>query len=121
MSDLLPELGFYTLAGHTESPADLLDECRDAERIGLGSGFISERFNVKEAASLSGAAAAVTTELGVATGVTNHNTRHPLVTAAWATIELRDKCGCFRVRINGAHRLGREGVDVWLGIDLAPR
>lgn len=45
----------------------------------------------------------------------------PLVTAAWATIELRDKCGCFRVRINGAHRLGREGVDVWLGIDLAPR
>ena len=44
----------------------------------------------------------------------------PLVTSAWATIELRDKCGCFRVRINGAHRLGREGVDVWLGIDLAP-
>jgi hypothetical protein len=45
----------------------------------------------------------------------------PLVTSAWATVELRDKCGCFRVRINGAHRLGREGVDVWLGIDLAPR
>ena len=70
-------------------------ECRDAERIGLGSAFISERFNVKEAASLTGAAAAVTTELGVATGVTNHNTRHPLVTAAWATTMHRLSGGRF--------------------------
>ena len=79
----LPELGFYGLAGHTETPADLLDECRDAEAIGLGSCFVSERFNVKEAAALTGAAAAVTSTLGIATGVTNHNTRHPLVTATW--------------------------------------
>jgi probable F420-dependent oxidoreductase len=93
--DLLPELGFYTLAGHTESPAHLLAECRDAEAIGLGSAFISERFNVKEAASLTGAAAAVTSELGVATGVTNHNTRHPLVTAAWATTVHRLSGGRF--------------------------
>ncbi|MGZ8764808.1 MAG: TIGR03857 family LLM class F420-dependent oxidoreductase [Acidimicrobiia bacterium] len=93
--DLLPELGFYTLAGHTESPADLLGECRDAEQVGLGSAFISERFNVKEAASLTGAAAAVTSELGVATGVTNHNTRHPLVTAAWATTMHRLSGGRF--------------------------
>ncbi|MGZ8762610.1 MAG: TIGR03857 family LLM class F420-dependent oxidoreductase, partial [Acidimicrobiia bacterium] len=95
MPDLLPELGFYTLAGHTESPADLLGECRDAEQVGLGSAFISERFNVKEAASLTGAAAAVTSELGVATGVTNHNTRHPLVTAAWATTMHRLSGGRF--------------------------
>ena len=32
---------------------------RDAEALGLGSAFISERFNIKEAATLSGAAAAV--------------------------------------------------------------
>lgn len=85
MSDnLLPELGFYGLAGHTDNPADLLDECREAERLGLGSVFISERYNVKEASSLSGAAAAVTSGLGIATGVTNHNTRHPMITASWA-------------------------------------
>ena len=95
LREILPELGFYTLAGHTESPADLLGECRDAERIGLGSAFISERFNVKEAASLTGAAAAVTSELGIATGVTNHNTRHPLVTAAWATTVHRLSGGRF--------------------------
>lgn len=80
----LVELGCYGLAGHVDDPRALLDEVRDAERIGLGSVFISERFNVKEAATLTGAAAAVSEEVGIATGVTNTPTRHPLVTAAWA-------------------------------------
>ena len=46
--DQLVELGFYGLAGHTNNPADLLDECRTADELGLGSVFISERFNLKE-------------------------------------------------------------------------
>jgi probable F420-dependent oxidoreductase len=92
---LLPELAFYGLAGHVESPVQLLDEVREAERIGLGSVFLSERYNVKEAASLSGAAAAMTRELGVATGVTNHNTRHPIITASWATTVHRLSAGRF--------------------------
>ena len=59
--DQLPELGFYGLAGAPRSPADLLDECRAGEALGFGSVFLSERFNIKEAATLSGAAAACTT------------------------------------------------------------
>ncbi len=47
--------------------------------------FISERFNVKEAATLSGAVGAVSTTLHIATAATNHNTRHPIVTASYAT------------------------------------
>jgi probable F420-dependent oxidoreductase len=94
-----PELGFYGLAGHTENPGDLLDECRDAETLGLGSVFISERFNVKEAAALTGAAAAVTSRLGIATGVTNHNTRHPLVTATWGATVHRLSGGRFALGI----------------------
>ena len=81
----LTELSFYGLAGAPKSPAELLDECRDGEALGLGSVWLSERFNVKEAATLCGAAAAATTTLGITTGVTNHNTRHPIVTASWAT------------------------------------
>ncbi len=50
------ELGFYTLAGKAESPVELLDEVREGEAMGFGSVFISERFNVKEAVTLSGAA-----------------------------------------------------------------
>jgi probable F420-dependent oxidoreductase len=79
------ELGFYTLAGAPESPRELLDEVRQAEAMGLGCAFISERFNVKEAATLSGAAAAVSERIQIATGATNHNTRHPIVTASYAT------------------------------------
>ena len=36
-------------------------------------------------ATLSGAVGAVSTDLQIATAATNHNTRHPMVTAAWAT------------------------------------
>ena len=81
----LRELGFYGLAGAPKSPADLLTECADGEALGFGSVFLSERFNIKELATLCGAAAACTTTLGIATGVTNHNTRHPIVTASWTT------------------------------------
>ena len=84
MSDL-DNLGFYTLAGAPKSPRDLIDEVRDAEQLGLGWCFISERFNIKEAATLSGAVGAVSARLQIATGATNHNTRHPMVTAAYAT------------------------------------
>ena len=80
-----PELGFYTLAGAPESPRELIGEVRDAEAMGLGAAFISERFNVKEASTLSGAAAAVSEQIRIITGATNHNTRHPIVTASYAS------------------------------------
>ena len=85
MPDQLNELAFYTLAGAPKSPRDLIEEVRAAEDLGIGGCFISERFNIKEALTLSGAAGAVSSSLGIATGVTNHNTKHPLVTAAHAT------------------------------------
>ena len=79
------ELGFYTLAGAARSRrASSSTRCSSGEALGFGSAFISERFNVKEAATLSGAAGAVSTEIGIATAATNHNTRHPMVTAAFA-------------------------------------
>lgn len=80
----LGELGFYMLAGHSDDPRDVIDQVRRAEALGLGSGFISERFNCKDASTLCGAAAAVTETLGIATAATNHNTRHPMVTATFA-------------------------------------
>lgn len=80
----LTELGFYTLAGHSATPRDLVDEVHDAERLGLGAAFVSERFNTKDAATLCGAAGACSDRLGIATAATNHNTRHPVVTATFA-------------------------------------
>jgi 5,10-methylenetetrahydromethanopterin reductase len=79
------ELGFYTLAGQPRSPRDLIAEVQAGEAMGLGSAFISERWNIKEAATLSGAVGATSERLGIATAATNHNTRHPAVTASFAT------------------------------------
>ena len=102
----LGELGFYALAGHSDSPRDLVTQVQQAEQLGLGAAFISERYTVKDAATLSGAAAAVTNTLGIATAATNHNTRHPLVTATFGTT---------------MHRLteGRFALGLGRGIDRA--
>jgi probable F420-dependent oxidoreductase len=80
----LGELAFYTLAGSPESSRDLVREVTHGERLGLGTAFISERYNRKEAATLSGAAGAVSESIRIATAATNHNTRHPMVTAGIA-------------------------------------
>jgi probable F420-dependent oxidoreductase len=76
-------------------PRPALGEVPDAEALGLGSVWISERHDVKEAATLCGAAAALTREMGIATGVTNTNTRHVMVTAAFGATMARLTDGRF--------------------------
>jgi len=95
----LEELGYYLLGGAPTGPAALLDEARRGEQFGLGTAFISERWNTKEASSLSGAACAVTSEMQIAVAATNHNTRHPLITASWATTMHRLSGGRFTLGI----------------------
>lgn len=104
-SQEFPELGCYGLAGHSASPRDLLDEVRLAEELGLGSVFLSERFTTKDAAVLAGAAGAVSSSIGIGTAATNHNTRHPVVTATMAVT---------------AHRMtgGRYALGLGRGFDL---
>jgi probable F420-dependent oxidoreductase len=80
----LDELGFYLLAGQPESARDVVSEVRDAETVGLGAAFLSERYNKKEAAVLCGAAGAASERIRLITAATNHNTRHPMVTAGFA-------------------------------------
>ena len=35
-------------------------------------------------------------------------------------LDLKDRGGCVTLHANGAHRIGREGVDVWITLDFAP-
>ncbi|MEM1245793.1 MAG: TIGR03857 family LLM class F420-dependent oxidoreductase [Acidobacteriota bacterium] len=112
--DRMNELSFYTLAGQPKSTADLIDEVRQGEAMGLGSAFISERLNVKEAATLSGAAGAASTELGIATAATNQNTRHPAVTAAFGLTMHRLTGGRFSLG------LGRGIPQLFKALGLAP-
>jgi probable F420-dependent oxidoreductase len=96
----LDELGYYLLAGAGgDGPATLMHEARRGEELGFGTAFISERWNVKEAASLTGAACAVTQRMRIATAATNPNTRHPLITASWATTMHRLSGGRFTLGV----------------------
>ncbi len=81
---VLEELGFYALAGQPSSSRDVVEEIIVGERLGLGTAFISERYDRKEAATLCGAAGAASERIRIQTAATNHNTRHPMVTAGFA-------------------------------------
>ncbi len=100
MTRTYDELGFYLLGGAGgDGPAALVQQAQRGEELGFGTAFISERWNVKEASSLVGAACAVTTRMNVATAATNCNTRHPLITASWATTMHRLSGGRFTLGI----------------------
>ena len=81
---VLHELGFYGLPGQARSTRDLIAEVIAGEALGLGTVFLSERYNKKEIATIAGAAGAVSERIRIQTAATNHNTRHPIVTAGFA-------------------------------------
>jgi hypothetical protein len=56
----------------------------------------------------------VTTSVGVDADATSQE-----LVAARGGLELRDRCNCVTLRANGSHRIGRNGVDVWIAIDFA--
>lgn len=80
--ELFPELSCYLLPGHTTTPKDAITEAQQAEALGLGKVWLSERFDVKDAGVICAAALASTTRIHVASGATNIHTRHPLVLAS---------------------------------------
>lgn len=57
---------------------------------------------------------AITTSLGADGDATNQE-----LVAARTGVELRDRCNCLTLRANASHRIGRDGVDVWLALDFA--
>jgi hypothetical protein len=38
--------------------------------------------------------------------------------AAVGSLELHDPCGCVVVRATASHRIGRDGIDAWVTVDL---
>jgi 5,10-methylenetetrahydromethanopterin reductase len=80
-----PECGFYTLPGHIFDPTQAIDEIVAGDRLGLGSVWISERFGGKSGEVISGAAAMLSANMGIASGLLqNLPLRHPIVVAGYA-------------------------------------
>lgn len=72
------ELGIYTLPGRINDPERLLEEVPLAEKLGIGSIWPAERYDFKNVEVLCGAAAALTSQIKIATGVMNYPTHHPM-------------------------------------------
>ena len=78
MSQEFPELGIYTLPGRINDPKRTLEEVPLAEKLGIGSIWPAERYDFKNVEVLCGAAAAITSQIKIATGLMNYPTHHPM-------------------------------------------
>ena len=75
----------YILPGRVSDPQRGIVEAQDAQRIGLGGIWISERYAVKEPAVLSGAVVQAAPGLRIGSTMYAHM-RHPVVTASVANL-----------------------------------
>jgi probable F420-dependent oxidoreductase len=84
VSQRVDELSVYVLPGRVTDPSVGLREAIDAERAGFSRVWLSERFDLKDIGVLSGAIAAKTERIGIATGLVPIAARHPIVLATYA-------------------------------------
>jgi probable F420-dependent oxidoreductase len=78
---LFEKFGTYILPGRVSDPVRGLSEAVEAERVGLGSVWISERYATKEPAVLSGAVSQLTKRARIC-GTMYATVRNPVVTAS---------------------------------------
>lgn len=71
----------YVLPGHVKDARAVIGQAREAERLGLGGIFLSERWETKELGATMGALTQVTERIDLVAGLTHFGTRHPLVLA----------------------------------------
>ena len=81
---LFEKFGTYILPGRVSDPVRGLSEAVEAERVGLGSVWISERYATKEPAVLSGAVSQLTrsTQPVVASGAARAASRRTTTVSA---------------------------------------
>lgn len=82
---LFEKFGTYILPGRVSDPRRGIEEAIEAERIGLGAVWISERFALKEPAVLGGAVSEATSRIRI-NGTMYATMRHPIVTASVANM-----------------------------------
>lgn len=75
-------VGCYVLPGAATDPRRGLDEARAAERLGLGTAWLGERYDTKDLPSLAGAIGQVTDRIRIGAAVTHPVLRHPMVLAS---------------------------------------
>jgi 5,10-methylenetetrahydromethanopterin reductase len=79
-------LGAYVLPGRVDDPRPGIAQARAGERAGLGSIWLSDRWDTKELGAMARALSQAIVRPRIVAGATHFGTRHPLVLAGLATI-----------------------------------
>jgi 5,10-methylenetetrahydromethanopterin reductase len=77
-------LGAYTLPGRVSDPRAAIVQAVAAERLGLSTLWLSERWGTKDLGVLAGAIGQVTSTVRIASGITHFQSRHPALLASLA-------------------------------------
>jgi 5,10-methylenetetrahydromethanopterin reductase len=125
---VLDDLSAYVIAGavaarqidtgyetDSRTPAQGIEDAIDAEEIGFGRVFLSERWDIKEAGVILSGIAARTTRIEVGTGLVCPPTRHPWQMAAFsATMQC-----CYGERFILGLGRGDNGIFRDMGLQMA--
>ncbi|MGA9610116.1 MAG: TIGR03857 family LLM class F420-dependent oxidoreductase, partial [Mycobacterium sp.] len=79
-----PALGAYVLPGRVTDPGAVVHQAQAAERLGLRTVWLSERWGTKDLGVITGAISQVTSGIRIASGITHLQSRHPALLASLA-------------------------------------
>jgi 5,10-methylenetetrahydromethanopterin reductase len=78
------ELGAYVLPGRVTDPTAVVDQAQAAERHGLRTVWLSERWGTKDLGVITGVLSQATSSVRIASGITHLQSRHPALLASLA-------------------------------------
>lgn len=107
-------LGAYTLPGRVPDPRPAIGQAIEAERLGLRTLWLSERWGTKDFGVLAGAMGQVTDSIKIASGITHFQSRHPAMLASMAMTAQAMSNG--RIVIG----IGRSVDAMWKAVGLPP-
>jgi probable F420-dependent oxidoreductase len=107
-------LGAYTLPGRVPDPRPAIGQAIVAERLGLRTLWLSERWGTKDFGVLAGAISQVTDSIKIASGITHFQSRHPAILASMAMTAQAMSDG--RIVIG----IGRSVDAMWKAVGLPP-
>lgn len=107
-------LGAYALPGRVDDPRPGIEQAVTAERLGLKTVWIGERYGTKDVGVVGGAIAQATSTIGIGTAVSHFLFRHPLTLASMATTLQALSGGRFRLGV------GRSVAPAWGAAGLPP-
>lgn len=79
-----PALGAYVLPGRVTDSGAVIGQAQAAERLGLRTVWLSERWGTKDLGVIAGAISQVTSGIRIASGITHLQSRHPALLASLA-------------------------------------